>query len=148
MALRPILRVASAALGLLAFSGIGLLTATILLANTPGPYRPEEVGEGMGLLFALAWPAALAVAWACGTLVLLLDGRGRRALPFLGALIAAALVAFLVVVLTTAAAEAVSPGNWFPLRGWPATVLALSFIALDAAAAMYAWRAILWGKLA
>ena len=148
MTFGPILRVASAVLGLLAFIGIGLITATILLANTPGPYLPNEVGEGMGLLFALAWPAALAVAWACGTLVLLLDGRGHRVLPFLGMLIAAALAALLVVVLITAAAEAASPGNWFPLRGVPAAALVLSFVALDATDIVYAWRTILRGKLA
>jgi hypothetical protein len=81
--------------------------------------------------------------WICGVLALLIDGRLQGALPLLGVVVAAGLAVYIAVCLIILIAYALDRNVSFPLRGLPAALVVLLFIALNIGAASYAWRYIL-----
>ena len=142
-----ILRAALTIFGVLVFVGVSTAIAVGLLLDGPDPSLPNETAEGLALFFAFIWPVALGVVWVCGTAVLLLDGRIRDVLSFLGVVIAAGVVVWMAVSITSLVGLMFNRRAPFPLRGVSAILNIIFFLALDAGAVVYAWQGILRGKL-
>jgi len=131
------------ALGVLVLAGGSILVALTMLANPPNPAAPNESAEGLGLIFIFIWPAVLLVVWICGALAFLIDGRPQGILLLLGAVIAAGIAVYVAVSLIILIAYVLDRGVKFPLRGLPAGLVVVLFLALNAGAATYAWRYVL-----
>lgn len=123
--------------------GGSILIAVTVLANPPNPAAPNETAEGLALIFLFVWPFVLLLVWICGMVALVIDGRPQGALPLLGIVIAAGLAVYVAVFLIILIAYAINRNVNFPLRGLPAILVILLFIALNTGAALFAWRYVL-----
>jgi hypothetical protein len=132
-----------ATLAVLALAGGSILLALTMLANPPNPAAPNESAEGLGLIFIFIWPAVLLIVWICGVLALLIDERPQGILLLLGAVVAAGVAVYVAVSLIILIAYVLDRSVKFPLRGLPAGLVIVLFLALNAGAVTYAWRYVL-----
>ncbi len=132
-----------ATLAVLALAGGSILLALTMLANPPNPAAPNESAEGLGLIFIFIWPVVLLMVWIWGMLALLIDGRPQGILLLLGVIVAAGIAVYVAVSLIILIAYVLDRGVKFPLRGLPAGLVIVFFLALNAGAVMYAWHYVL-----
>ena len=132
-----------AGLCLLLFVGGSSFAAVIMLGPTPGPPGTRsEAGEGLALYLGLVWPIILVAVWAAGSLALLVDRRGDESTTLLGYVALGGALGWAIAALTTGIGYALNRAADFPLRGLPAALAVLLFIALDASALYCLWSVV------